>query len=95
MSYDPKDNFVKFHEKAAAELRSVVKQPWFLTAVSFAMSEMASRNITSEQMAGAVIFVQTLDGLGDAKVPFTKLPEKRLMIDNPVVVEPPKKKGEK
>jgi len=83
MTFDPKSQFIRTQPAHAETLRGEVEKAYFQVACSFALAELAQRNPTAEQLAGASVFIDVLCNLGEKILPPTKLPTKRLETFEP------------
>lgn len=77
-TFSAKEHFIQSHKDEAATLAEAVQSKWFKESVCFALAVMAA-SVSTEQMVGARVFVNTLSNLGtpDEK-PHQPLPEKNL-----------------
>jgi hypothetical protein len=56
----------------------MVEQPSFQIACAMALAQMATSGATTEQMAGADVFIQIMGNIGEKAEPMPKFPVKTL-----------------
>ncbi len=79
LSLSPILNFQGQHKAVAEELSKVMRTGFMATSMSFALSEMAYRNASKEEMIGAKIFIGVLMNLAEPlPIPPPSLPDKEL-----------------
>lgn len=84
-TFDPKEQFVKFHKDECVRLREEHQMPWFVIAQSYALTNMAVRGASAGQISGAKSFIQELNNLAADKDTVTTFPQKRLdSFDKPI-----------
>lgn len=73
----PAERFRKYNSEDAAKLAIAVSEPWFMSAASAALAEMAHRELGME-LGGANEFLKILTSLADETPPPKKEPSPHL-----------------
>lgn len=90
MRLTPAERFRKYNSEDAAKLAMAVSEPWFMSAASAALAQMAHLELGTE-LAGANMFLSILTVLPDETPPPKKEPSPHLAsYENSKLEEPPK-----
>lgn len=90
MRLTPAERFRKYNSEDAAKLAIAVSEPWFMSAASTALAQMAHQELGAE-LAGANKFLLILSVLPDETRPLKNEPSPHLSsYENSKLEEPPK-----
>lgn len=72
----PRALFQKLHKDDATKLAVAVNESWFQRAVTYARADLSARGISSEQLSGVNVFLDTLTTLHEEQATTKPMPDK-------------------
>ena len=74
----PKEQFLSIRKDDAEQLRHLMVEPWFMTALTYARAQYAFNPRTVDELSGANAFADTLCSLAESTEPIDSLPSNEL-----------------